>query len=185
MSPLPGRQPDSPGEAFLELVAFRVGSEEYAVDVRRVREVVAPLPIRRMPRIPEFMEGVVDLRGEVIPVVDVRRRFGLPAGTPTRKTKLMVVHLGPSPVGLVVDAVLEVVRVPRASVRPAPPMAGRDAPGLFLGVVGGRAVTRAGRERRASPAGLRFLLNVKALVEVIGPGAMAEARERAAKAGEP
>lgn len=173
------------GDGIVELVVFRVGSEEYAVDVRRVREVVAPLPVRRMPRVPEFMEGVADLRGEVIPVVDVRRRFGLNAGTPTRKTKLVVVHMGGSPVGLVVDAVLEVIRVPRAAIRPAPALAGRDAPGLFLGVVGGLAATRAGREGRLAAGGLRFLLNVKALLTAIGPAEMEEARALVARAGQP
>jgi len=177
-------KPGSGKDGIVELVVFRVGSEEYAVDVRRVREVVAPLPVRRMPRVPDFMEGVADLRGEVIPVVDVRRRFGLNAGTPTRKTKLMVVHMGGAPVGLVVDAVLEVLRVPRAAIRPAPALAGRDAPGLFLGVVGGVGATRVGREGRSAPAGLRFLLNVKALLEAVGPAEMEAARALLAKAGE-
>lgn len=171
---------DEGAPGLVELVVFRVGSEEYAVDVRRVREVVAPLPVRRMPRAPEFMEGVADLRGEVIPIVDVRRRFGLHAGTPTRKTKLVVVHVGGATVGLVVDAVLEVMRVPRAAIRPAPPLAGRDAPGLFAGVVGAQSAGRAGREARS---GLKFLLNVKGLFEP--PGDMEEARARASKAVEP
>lgn len=164
-----------------ELVVFRVGSEEYVVDVRRVREVVAPLPVRRMPRVPEFMEGVADLRGEVIPVVDVRRRFGLQAGTPTRKTKLMVVQMAEATVGLVVDAVVEVLRVPRAAIRPAPPLAGRDAPGLVLGVVGGLAGARSPREGRSQSTGLKFLLNVKALLDPIRPDDMAEARALAAE----
>jgi len=183
MSPL-GRQLAGADDAVVELVAFRIGSEEYVVDVRRVREVVPPLPIRRMPRIPDFLEGVVDLRGEVLPVVDVRRRFGLHAGTPTRKTKLMVVEMAGTPVGLVVDAVLEVLRVPRSAIRPAPPLAGRDAPGLFLGVVGSLASGRTGREGRSMPHGLRFLLNVKALFEPVSPEEMEAARKLAAKAGE-
>jgi len=173
------------GEAVVELVVFRVGSEEYVVDVRRVREVVAPLPVRRMPRIPDFMEGVADLRGEVIPVVDVRRRFGLHAGTPTRKTKMMVVQMAGAPVGLVVDAVLEVLRVRRSAIRPAPPLAGRDAPGLVLGVVGGLAGARSPREGRSLSTGLKFLLNVKALLDPIQPDEVAAARALAAEGGKP
>ncbi|HVP66341.1 MAG TPA: chemotaxis protein CheW [Anaeromyxobacteraceae bacterium] len=181
MSPAPSAHDDG-APSIAELVIFRVGSEEYAVDVRRVREVVAPLPVRRMPRVPEFMEGVADLRGEIIPVIDVRRRFGLHAGTPTRKTKLMVVHMGGSKVGLVVDAVLEVMRVSRAAIRPAPPLAGRDAPGLFLGVVGAHSGGRPGREGRS---GLKFLLNVKGLLDPMASRDMEKARALASKAAEP
>jgi purine-binding chemotaxis protein CheW len=167
------------GAGLVELLAFRVGSEEYVVDVRRVREVVAPLPVRRMPRIPAFLEGVADLRGEVIPIVDARRRFGLVAGTPTRKTKLVVVQVAGMPVGLVVDAVHEVLRIPRDAIRAAPPLAGKAAPRLFLGVVGGLARAGRGGEAAAPPTGLKFLLNVKALLEPIGPDEMEAARARA------
>ncbi len=167
----------------VELFAFRVGSEEYVVDLHRVREVVAPLPVRRMPRIPPYLEGVVDLRGEVVPVVDVRRRFGLTAGTPTRKTKLLLVQVAGMPLGLVVDAVTEVVRVPRAAIRPAPALARRAAPRLFLGVVGGLADARSVREGRAGSTGLKFLLNVKALLEPIGPDEVEAARALASREG--
>jgi len=183
LSPLPARGANGAADPVVELVVFRVGSEEYVIDVRRVREVVAPLPVRRMPRIPEFLEGVADLRGEVIPVVDVRRRFGLHAGTPTRKTKLMVVQMAGAPVGLVVDAVLEVLRVPRSAIRPTPSLAGRDAPGLFLGIVGGLGSARVGRESRSAATGIKFLLNVKALLDPVNPEEMQAARALAAEAG--
>jgi purine-binding chemotaxis protein CheW len=155
--------------------------EDYVIDVRRVREVVAPLPVRRMPRVPAFLEGVADLRGEVIPVVDVRRRFGLPAGTPTRKTKLVVVQVAGTPVGIVVDAVTDVLHVPRESIRAAPPLAGKAAPRLFLGVVGGYASPIKGREGKAAAAGLHFLLNVKALLEPLGPEELDAARSSASR----
>jgi purine-binding chemotaxis protein CheW len=167
--------------AIVELLAFRVGSEDYVIDVRRVREVVAPLPLRRMPRIPAFLEGVADLRGEVIPVVDVRRRFGLAAGTPTRKTKLVVVQVAGMPVGIVVDAVTEVLRVPREAIRAAPPLAGQAAPRLFLGVVGGYASSGRGGGGKAPATGLHFLLNVKALLEPIGPEELDAARASAGR----
>jgi len=165
----------SPG-AIVELLCFRVGSEEYVLDVRRVREVVVPPPVRRMPRVPAFLEGVVDLRGEVVLVVDARRRFGLTAGTPTRKTKLVVVQVAGMAIGLVVDAVTEVLRVPREAIRAAPPLAGKAAPRLFLGVVGGLVPSSRGGEGKAPPTGLKFLLNVKALLEPIGPDEMEAAR---------
>lgn len=167
----------SPPDSIVELCAFRVGSEEYVVDIQRIREVVHPLPIRPVPRAPEFVEGVMNLRGEVIPVVDVRRRFGLPAAPHTRKTKYLVAHVAGRVLALVVDAVLEVVRIPRSAIRPAPPPSGSAAPRLFLGVCGGEP--RAEATVRGGPAKLRLLLNVKALLQPIGPEEMAAAREAA------
>jgi purine-binding chemotaxis protein CheW len=119
----------------------------------------------------------MNLRGEVIPVVDVRRRFGLPAAPHTRKTKYLVAHVAGRVLALVVDAVLEVVRIPRSAIRPAPPPSGSAAPRLFLGVCGGEP--RAEATARGGPAKLRLLLNVKALLQPIGPEEMAAAREAA------
>jgi len=159
------------------------------VDIRRIREVVHPMPIRPVPRAPEFVEGVANLRGEVIPVVDVRRRFGLPAEPHTRKTKYLVAHVGGRVLALVVDAVLEVVRIPRSAIRPAPSAAEGGAPRLFLGVCGGDVpeaprpaapgMSRAEPRGRGAPAKLRLLLNVKALLQPIGPEEMAAARQAA------
>ena len=167
----------SAADPLVELCAFRVGSEEYVVDLKRVREVVNPLPLRPVPRAPEAIEGVVDLRGEVIPLVDVRRRFGLEAGPPTRKTKLLVVKVEGRVLALLVDAVLEVMRIARSRIRPAPPLPGSEGPRLFLGACGGAAEGR-------SAARLRFLLNVKALTGPIHPGAL-EAARALAGGGEP
>ncbi len=163
----PGAAPEA--DPVVELCAFRVGEEEYVVDLRRVREVVPPLPVRPVPRAPEAVEGVVDLRGEVIPVVDVRRRFGLPAAPPTRRARLLVTRLEGRVLALLVDAVLEVMRIPRSAIRPAPSLPGSGGPRLFLGACGGPGTGR-----------LRLLLNVKALTEPIGPGGLEAARALAA-----
>jgi purine-binding chemotaxis protein CheW len=143
------------------------------VDIRRIREVVPPLPIRPVPRAPDFIDGVVDLRGEVIPVVDVRRRFGLPTSPQTRTTKYLVAHVAGRVLALVVDAVLEVVRIPRSAIRAVPPSSGNDAPRLFLGACWGEAPAG------GAPARLRLLLNAKALLQPIGPAELAAAREAA------
>ena len=122
-------------------------------------------------------------------MVDVRRRFGLPAEPHTRKTKYLVAHVGGRVLALVVDAVLEVVRIPRSAIRPAPSASEGGAPRLFLGVCGGDApeapgpaspgMSRAEPQARAAPAKLRLLLNVKALLQPIGPEEMAAARQAA------
>jgi purine-binding chemotaxis protein CheW len=176
-TPVAGARPAEGGglDPLVELCAFRVGSEEYVIDVRRVREVVSPAEIRPVPRAPEFIEGVADLRGEIVPVVDVRKRLALPAGPRTRKTRFLVVLLGRRAVALLVDAVLEVVRIPRSAIRPAAGLAKPDAPRLFLGVCGGPG-SGGGR--------LKLLLNARALLEPHGPEEIAAARALMEKGGE-
>jgi purine-binding chemotaxis protein CheW len=165
-------------DPVVELCAFRVGDEEYALDLRRIREIVQPLPVVPVPRAPECLEGVMDLRGEVLPVVDVRRRLGLPPREGGRP-KVLVVNVAGRLLGLVVDAVAEVLRIPRSAIGPPPPLLALGGPRLFLGVCGARE----GRGARTSAAGrpprLRLLLNVKALLEPATPAVAAAARGRA------
>ncbi len=165
MSPDPLHSSDE----IVELCAFRVGSDEYVVDIHRIREVVGPLEIRPVPKAPEIFEGVADLRGEVIPVVDVRRRLGVAPTPYTRKTKFLIAQVGTRVVALVVDAVCDVMRISLSSIRPAPGLA--PGPRLFLGVCGGEGDVPVATGRRqpghAGAAGkLRLLLNVRALLEV-------------------
>lgn len=75
-------------------------------------------PITRVPNVPAFIEGVTNLRGRVIPVLDLRRRFGLAATPPTRQSRIVVAELGSHAVGLIVDGVSEVLRVPANAVEP-------------------------------------------------------------------
>lgn len=168
--------PGGAGEAGrAQLCTFRIGEEDYAVDIMRVREIIQPLPITPVPRAPAFVEGVVRLRGEVIPVVDVRKRFGLPPSPPTRKTKFLVVHVAGRRLGLVVDEVCEVLRLPRAEIRPAPALVGLQGPRFFLGVCGGDAA-QGSSGRRGGAGRLRLLLNVKALLDPVQPGEAEAAR---------
>lgn len=90
------------------LVGFCVGDVRYAVEILRVREIINPLPIVALPHAPPSVLGVADHRGLVVPVLDLRRRFGLPPEAPSRRTKWIVVEGDGRAVGLVVDAVTEV-----------------------------------------------------------------------------
>ena len=120
-------------EEVVQLTAFRVGQEEYVVDIMRVREIIRPVPITRVRKGPTFVEGVINLRGEVIPIIDLRRRFDLPAEeTPSRKIIILTVE--GRVLGLVVDAVTEVVRVPRNAIRVAPGLFDDHQAPYFLGV---------------------------------------------------
>jgi purine-binding chemotaxis protein CheW len=189
------------GDALVQLCAFSVGSEEYAVDLMRIREIIKPLPVTPVPQAPEPIEGVVNLRGEIIPVIDVRRKFGVPVQPSTPRSRLLVVNITGRLLALAVDAVVEVLRIPRSSIRAAPELVDVKGPRLFLGVCGGAssrsgrsgesnvmAPARAGRRwtppvssgsQRGTTPKLRLLLNVKALLERTTPGEIAAARELA------
>ena len=119
-------------EGLAQLTAFRVGDEEYVVDIMRVREIIRPMQVTPVRRGPKFVDGVINLRGIVIPVLDMRRRFGLPeAKLPHRK--IIILSVEDRTVGLGVDRVTEVVRVPRSAIQPAPGLFEGRAP-FFLGV---------------------------------------------------
>jgi purine-binding chemotaxis protein CheW len=171
----PGRE--AAADEPVQLCTFRIGGEDYAVDIMRVREIIHPLPITPVPRAPPSVEGVVRLRGEVMPVLDVRKRLGVPASAPTRRTRFLVVNVARRRIGLVVDEVCEVIRIPRAEIRPAPPLGDERAPRFFLGVCGGDGAPV--RSRRPGSARLRLLLNVKALLDPSVPGEADAARAQA------
>lgn len=107
-----------------DLVGFSVGDVSYAVAIRSVREVTLPLRIDRLPQAPESVLGVADYRGAVVPVVDLRVRFGLGASGTPRKQKWIFLDVGGRIVALVVDRVSEVFGTGGAELRPAPPLGG-------------------------------------------------------------
>jgi purine-binding chemotaxis protein CheW len=108
------------------LVGFLVGEVQYAVPISRVKEIPNPMVLVELPHPPPSVTGVSDFRGEVVPVVDLRLRFGLPQAAPTRKTKWIVVDVAGRTVAIVVDAVTEVFGTGGADLRPAPSLGGGD-----------------------------------------------------------
>lgn len=132
------RTAEGTGEA--RLVLFTLGSEAYALEVEVVREILATPSIARVPRVVSFVAGVVDLRGEVVPVVDVRTWLEVPGGeAPARHT--LVAEVRDTRVGLRVDAVTEILAVPRARIQPLPATLGPGPARLVKGIVtlnGGR-----------------------------------------------
>ena len=173
-----GRDPAP--SSTVELCAFRVGDEEYVIDLRRIREIVQPLPVTPVPRAPECVDGVVDLRGEVVPLVDVRRRLGLPPRSSGARPKVLIVNLAGRTLALLVDGVSEVVRIPRSAIGPPPALLASGGQRLFLGVCAGRperspaSSARRGPESAAPPAAgrLRLLLDVKALLRPATPAGL-------------
>ena len=119
---------ESQSEELLQLVSFNLGKEEFAVDILKIQEINRMVEITKVPKSPEFVEGVINLRGKVIPIIDLRKRFSLPKSESTRQTRIVVVDIDNKIVGLVVDAVSEVLRLPAKTVEPPPPIvAGIDS----------------------------------------------------------
>jgi purine-binding chemotaxis protein CheW len=102
----------------IQLVSFMLDEVEYGVDILSVHEILRYPEMTRLPNTPRFIKGVINLRGNVLPVVDVRLRFGFPKGSITDLTRIIVVETGGKQVGLLVDNVYQVVRIPVANVDP-------------------------------------------------------------------
>lgn len=109
-------------EELLQLVSFHIGAEEFGLDILRVQEINRMVEITRVPNSPRFVSGVINLRGRVIPIVDLRERFGLARKENDKNTRIIVVELKGRVVGFVVDSVQEVLRIPRSITEPPPPM---------------------------------------------------------------
>jgi purine-binding chemotaxis protein CheW len=104
----------------VQLVTFRLGTEEFGLDVFAVHEILRYTEPTPVPRAPAFVEGVMDVRGTLVPVVDLRRRFELPNAETGEDTRIVLVEFGGERLGLVVDAVSEVMRVPETAIQPPP-----------------------------------------------------------------
>ncbi|MGI6081447.1 MAG: chemotaxis protein CheW [Limnochordia bacterium] len=109
------------------LVVCVLGDELYALDIAAVKEIIAWEPVTRVPRVQGWAQGIINLRGHIIPVVDLRRRFGLPGAEIGRETRVVVVEMDQLVVGLVVDGVTEVLRVSSSQVETSVLTAGGDA----------------------------------------------------------
>ncbi|MEA4857844.1 MAG: chemotaxis protein CheW [Solidesulfovibrio sp.] len=107
---------------LLQLVTFSIGEEEFGVDILSVQEIIRMMDITKVPRAPEFVEGVINLRGKVIPIIDLRRRFGLATRDHDKHTRIIVIEINNMIVGFVVDSVSEVLRIPASTVEPPPPV---------------------------------------------------------------
>ena len=114
---------DDNGDDDTQVVIFRLGAEEFGVPIMSVQEIVrVPETLTRVPKTPAFVEGVINLRGTVLPVIDQRSRLGLPVVPRSESQRIMVYMLGGLRTGFIVDSVAEVLRIPRADIAPAPSM---------------------------------------------------------------
>ena len=103
-----------------ELISFRIGAQEYCVDIMAVREIRGWTPATALPRAPDFVRGVINLRGAVLPIVDLAARLGFASAEPTARHVIIVAQIGERSVGLLVDAVSDILNVADELVQPTP-----------------------------------------------------------------
>jgi purine-binding chemotaxis protein CheW len=120
--------PASGRSGELQIVVFELAGDHYGLDIGRLFEIIRHQPVTPVPRSPAYVKGVVNLRGRIIPVIDLRTRFGMPPAEPTKETRIVVADISATHVGLMVDSVSEVTVVPADLVEPTPGVAtGVDA----------------------------------------------------------
>ena len=141
------------GEEYLQYVTCHVGNEEFAIEVLSVQEIIYAVDVTRVPKSPAYVEGVINLRGQIVPVLEMRRRLGMPRATPTAKSRIVMVKERTRLIGLSVDSVSEVVRIPRSAIE-SPPSLGTMAGGEFVqyvGRIGDRLLTVLDLQRLITP----------------------------------
>ena len=111
---------ESPAVLGGKYLTFFLAGEEYGIEILKVHEIIGLMPITRVPRTPAFMRGVINLRGKVIPIVDLRLKFGMAPDESTRKTCIIVVRVSGIEMGIIVDQVSEVVDVGNQDIDPTP-----------------------------------------------------------------
>ena len=120
---------EAEAEELLELLSFQLGEEIYAVPLIRIQQIIKPRPVTYVPRAPEYIMGIISLRGSIIPVFDLKRRLGLGVSEVGRKSRIIIIKLNEKVLaGLLVDQVLEVARVGSETLEPTP--------AIFTGVEG-------------------------------------------------
>jgi len=116
-------EPETQTEDVRQFVSFTVAEEEFGVDILTVQEIIRPVEITRVPHAPDFVEGVINLRGRILPIIDLRTRLGFPERDQDEDTRILVVELADQTVGFVTDSVREVLRVEESTIEPAPDLA--------------------------------------------------------------
>jgi len=122
MSNLPATRTEgscSSGE-LIQLVSFKLDNEEYGIEVLKVREIIRMIPITHMPNTPPYVEGIINLRGKIIPIVSMRKKFGLMERDDCPQTRIVVMVISEELMGFIVDSVSEVIRISGSEIQPPP-----------------------------------------------------------------
>jgi purine-binding chemotaxis protein CheW len=119
----------------IQLVIFELGNEYFGVEIANVEGIIKMQELTRVPQAPGFVEGVTNLRGSVLPVVNLRMRFGMPTQTASRETRIVVIIIDGMKVGMVVDSVSEVLTIEDKIIEPTPPMVTTLDSTFIIGIV--------------------------------------------------
>jgi purine-binding chemotaxis protein CheW len=132
-----------------ELIAFCIGDQEYCVDIMSVREIRGWSPATPLPQTPGYMRGVINLRGAVLPIMDLAERLGLPPTQPSVRSVIIVVKVGDRLIGLMVDAVSDILSVTRDLFQPTPDVACDRVKAFVRGLISmdGRMISEMALER--------------------------------------
>lgn len=122
-------------DSLLQLVSFHLGEEEYAVDILNIQGINRMVDITKVPNAPEFVEGIINLRGQVIPIIDLRKRLGMEHKEHDKQTRIIVVEIDTKVIGFIVDCVNEVLRINK-SITEAPPETAVSIDTKFITAVG-------------------------------------------------
>jgi purine-binding chemotaxis protein CheW len=125
----------SESHGTLQLVSFALGKEVYGIEITKVREIILVTEITKIPQTPHYVKGLINLRSSVIPVIDLRALCGLPEGELTDESRIMVVQASGRTIGIVVDAVSEVLRVKHEQIAPPPPTVAQLGQEYLTGLV--------------------------------------------------
>jgi purine-binding chemotaxis protein CheW len=139
---IPMTQPSQTSSGDLELLSFRVADQEYSVDIMSVREIRGWTRATSLPHAPDYVRGVINLRGSVLPVVDLATRLGIEAGDPNERSVIIVVDVGGRTVGLRVDAVSDILSIPLGDLQAPPDLVTEQADSFIraLTIVEGRMI---------------------------------------------
>ena len=110
----------SEGTGSMQIVSFRLAQEEYGIEITQVQEIILMGEITHVPQTADYIKGLINLRSTVIPIVDLRLRFGLKQKDTTDETRIMVVNVSGKTIGIIVDAVSEVLRIGQDQISPPP-----------------------------------------------------------------
>jgi purine-binding chemotaxis protein CheW len=125
-----------PSKQDSQLVVFSIKDEEFGVDITQVKEIVKLADITFVPKAPTFIEGVINLRGHIVAIIDLAKRLGFPTSPRGEETRIIVVEIGSSLVGMIVDAVSEVLKLPSGSIEEVPSLIETEVPEHYIRGVG-------------------------------------------------
>ena len=148
-------------EAAKKFVAFKLGAEEFGADVMQIREISRLMDITRVPRAPSFVDGVINLRGRITPIVNLRKRFGFEPKEPGPDTRIVIAELEGYPIGIIVDEVTDVLGIPAKNIDQTPELVTTKVSKEYL-----KGVGKVGEKRLIILLDLKKILSKEEFVEI-------------------